>query len=211
MARAGIANASIQMDLMNEALRHVEILIDQLQDFVTPGDLSATGGDVLFNSKLLRAKIYLELKREGEAVAQLESLVEEVPGYFMSRFLLATEYSKRGQSARVMDVIEPIQARFPDDVSLNYLLATAESDQGKLAQSSELMQKHLGGKGQLEAVKQMELAGRTTELHPQFYREAARAYLRFQWDAAQPWSERALAIEPNSLDVLPGFAEFYDK
>lgn len=211
LAREGIANAAVEMDKMSEALQHFDVLVQQLQDFVPLGDLTILGGSQLFNAKLSRARIFLELKREREAIDQLQTLVHEVPENFMARYLLATEYSEQGQFDQVLQTIEPLHERFPEDVSLNYLLATAESAKGNMSRSSEYMQQYLTGQEQLDAVKKAVSTGQSKPLPPEFYKEAASVYLRYQWDAAQPWLERALAVEPHSPEVLSGLADFYQK
>ncbi|TWU34452.1 tetratricopeptide repeat protein [Novipirellula artificiosorum] len=210
-AISGLARTLNVLEQRSEAKLQYESVISRLGDFVDLGDLSAVGADMLLQARLEKAKIQLDMGETDPVITDLEQLVQEVPMNFATRFLLATEYAKQNKSGKIIEVIEPILPKFPDDISLNYLMATAESERGNLARSTELMDKYLNGRAQLDQLTRLEFEGRNQPPDPNLYTAIAQGYLRYKWDEAEPWLERALQLDPNSPVILAGIAEFYKK
>ncbi|WDQ17976.1 tetratricopeptide repeat protein [Rhodopirellula sp. P2] len=161
--------------------------------------------------RLLRCDALLQMQQSDQAIEGLLEVLELDQLNFPARHTLASQLAKRGEHARVIEVLTPLRDEFADDASINYLLASAYSEQGDPKRSEQHMQQYLDGRKRLD-----ELAMLTQSLSSESPDQAtllliANDYLKYQWDVAEPWIVRAIQNFPASREPYSAMATFQRK
>jgi tetratricopeptide (TPR) repeat protein len=161
--------------------------------------------------RLLRCDALLQMQRSDQAIEGLLEVLELDELNFPARHSLASQLAKRGEHARVIEVLTPLLDEFADDASINYLLASAYSEQGDTQRADQHMQQYLDGRKRLD-----ELVMLTQSLSHESPDQAklltiANDYLKYQWDVAEPWIVRAIQNAPASRAPYLAMAEFQRK
>lgn len=102
------------------------------------------------NLRLLRRNALLQMQRSDQAIEGLLAVLKLDECNFPERHSLASQFTKRGENARVIKVLTSLLDEFADDASINYLLASAYSEKGDTKRADRQMQQYLNGRMQLD-------------------------------------------------------------
>ncbi len=196
-ARHGLAKLMKYVGKYQEAVEQFDIEIANEPDNIT--------------LRLLRCDALLQMQRSDEAIEGLRDVLELDELNFPARHSLASQLAKRGEHAQVIEVLTPLMNRFADDASLNYLLASAYSEQGDAERADQHMQKHLDGRKRLDELAMITKSLSDGEPDRDALLMIARDYMKYQWDVAEPWIVRAIQNSPDTPDAFLVMADFQRK
>lgn len=204
-ARSNLGAAYVRLGRLADA-------IDQYQQALetAPGDAA-----IRFNLALA----YYKAAQIDDAVSELEKVVEAQPENRAARLLFGDVLLQQGEDQRVIDVLMPHAAAFPDDLAFGYVLGTALLHQdrrteaqmyldrifkaGESAESRLLMGTlFLQARNYLEAIEELK---RAVELNPQLPTARAR-YAQALMGAGNHEGavlelQRALRANPSDFDA----------
>ncbi|WP_161604777.1 tetratricopeptide repeat protein [Roseiconus nitratireducens] len=162
-------------------------------------------------AQVRKADCLLVLHRDQEAMREFEGALESHSNNFSVRYELASLLLKHDQADRALEVMKPLTAEFSDDVAINYLMAVAHQQLGNDEAAEPYLQKHLDGRQALNRLTEMKFRTEPGDRDFSFCKTVGLAYLRYQWDAAFPWLDQAVRINPMDPEVQQALGDFAHK
>jgi len=196
-ARRGLARLKLEAGKNDEAL--------------TLFDAAIASNSADIDSRLLRCSTLLALRRDEEAMKSLRAILDLDKFNFAARHSLASKLAEHGKPREVVAMIQPLMAEFPDDVSLNYLLASAFTELGEATKAEGFLEKHLEGRKQLDQLGRLKQQLKTNQSDGEGILKLALGYLMYRWDESEPWLVRAIAELPDSPAPFRAMASFQRK
>jgi len=193
----GLSRLKLESGKSEEALAFFDVLIK-----ADPNDI---------DSRLLRCGTLLGLRRDDEAITELREILLTDRFNFSARHALASKLAERGQHQDVIALIEPLMTDFPDDVSLNYLLASSYTEQGQTETADVHLQRHLEGRKQLDELERLERELKPDAADGEAYLRIANGYLNYKWDEAESWLVKSIIKMPDSPVPFLAMASFQRK
>lgn len=156
-------------------------------------------------------KLLLEIGKADESMEHFESVLEQQPRNFSARLEIASFDLEEQRPAKAIEGVMPIINEFPDDVALNYVLATGHSDLGNQSEAQVYLDRHLQARENLERLNLFERKLTTGNPTPTECKELGLGYLKYQWELADWWLQQAFAMNPLDLSVAEALLDVATK
>ncbi len=147
--------------------------------------------------RIALGKTLWKMHRKSEAADLLQPIVDQHPTVYPCGHRVALYHAEQRDFEKVIVTLQPMMRHFPDDASLNYLLAAAYQGAGKPVQARAAMKKFLVANENIDRVR----SSRYDVPFGDQYEEALRramAYRRYDWKQSLTWLNRAADSQPDN-------------
>ena len=162
------------------------------------------------DTMIAMSKLLWKLDRKSDAADVLRPIARASPSIYPAGQLAAQYDAQQGDHQNVIATIQPMMKTFPDDASLNYMLASAYRETGDLERSSEAMNRFFDANKNLDRLR----ASRFDVPLPQQYAELikrASLYRRYDWVQTLKWLNLATQSQPANPEPHLLLAKHYEE
>ena len=104
--------------------------------------------------QLALAEVFQQQEHHGDAIRQLDALIELMPGNYAATVMLAYSYIRKGEPEKAEQLLDPLLLKRPDDAPLWRLAADAYGKNGKLGEAHLARGEYLFLNGDEEGAKE---------------------------------------------------------
>ena len=146
--------------------------------------------------------------QETEAADMLVPITRQDASIYPAGRIVAQYYARQNDAENVISTVKPMMQHFPDDASLNYLLASAYNDLGKRAEATAAMNKYFVANEHIDRLKS---AGFDVPLEQQYAEVTRRAlkYRQYDWEQSLKWLDLATQSQPENPQPYEMLASYY--
>ena len=158
--------------------------------------------------RIALGKTLWKMHRKSEAAELLKPIADQQPSVYPGGRMVAQYYAEQKDSGNVIATLRPMMQTFPDDASLNYMLASAHHEAGNTIESMATMKKFLIANENIDRLLSSSFDVRPSEQYPEALRRAL-AYRRYDWKRSMEWLNRAAQIQPDNPEPHALLARHY--
>ena len=160
------------------------------------------------DTRIALGKTLWKMQRKSETVELLKPIADEHPTVYPCGRMVAQYYTEQNDSAKVIATLRPMLQNFPDDASLNYMLASACNEAGKNAESRAAMERFLIANEKIDRLRSDRFDVPLGEQYQEALRRAL-AYRRYDWKQSILWLNRAAQSQPDNPEPHELLARHY--
>lgn len=160
------------------------------------------------DTRIALAKTLWKMHRKSEAAELLKPIAEQQPTIYPSGRMVAQYYAEQQDFGNVIATLQPMMQTYPDDASLNYLLASAHHEAGNTSESKAAMEKFLVANERIDRLQSSSFDLPPSEQYTEAMRRAL-AYRQYDWKGSIQWLKRAAQIQPDNPEPHALLAQHY--
>lgn len=160
------------------------------------------------DTRIAWGKTLWKMHRKSEAAELLEPIVEQQPTVYPIGRLVAQYYAEQKDCENVIATLRPMMETYPDDATLNYMLASAHHEVGNKSESRAAMEKFLVANESIDRLRSSLFDVPPSEQYSEALRRAL-AFRRYDWKRSMEWLTRAAQIQPDSPEPHAFLARHY--
>ncbi len=160
------------------------------------------------DTRIALGKTLWKMHRKSDTVELLKPIADQHPTVYPCGRMVAQYYTEQNDSARVIATLRPMMQNFPDDASLNYMLASAYNKTGKTVESRAAIEKFLIANEQIDRLRSSRFDVPPGEQYKEALRRAL-AYRRYDWEQSIEWLNLAAQSQPDNPEPHALLARHY--
>ena len=160
------------------------------------------------DTRIALGKTLWKMHRKSETVELLKPIADQQPTVYPCGRMVAQYYTEQNDSAKVIATLRPMMQNFPDDASLNYMLASAYNEAGKTVESRAAMEKFLIANENIDRLRSSRFDVPPGEQYKEALRRAL-AYRRYDWEQSIKWLNLAAQSQPDNPEPHALLARHY--
>jgi tetratricopeptide (TPR) repeat protein len=160
------------------------------------------------DTRIALGKTLWKMQRKSETVELLKPIADQHPTVYPCGRMVAQYYTEQNDPAKVIATLRPMMQNFPDDASLNYMLASAYNEAGKRVESRAAMEKFLIANENIDRLRSSSFDAPLAEQYKEALRRAL-AYRRYDWEQSIKWLNLAAEGQPDNPEPHALLARHY--
>jgi tetratricopeptide (TPR) repeat protein len=147
--------------------------------------------------RIALGKTLRKMHRKSEMIELLKPITDQQPTVYPCGQMVAQYYAEQNDSANVIATLRPMMQTYPDDASLNYMLASAYHQSGMAVESRAAMEKFLIANENIDRLRSSGFDLPPGEQYQEVLRRAL-AYRQYDRKQAITWLNHAAQIQPDN-------------
>ena len=149
------------------------------------------------DTRISLARLLWRLDQKAEAVNVLLPVTRGSSAIYPAGQLVARYHAQRGEHENVIATIRPMMNSFPDDASLNYMLASAYRETADVVGSNAAMQKFFDANKNLDRLRASPFDVPLPQQYAELIRRAALCR-QYDWVQTSKWLNYATQSQPDN-------------
>tara|TARA_R110002049_G_scaffold285698_1_gene466664 strand:- start:32938 stop:34305 length:1368 start_codon:yes stop_codon:yes gene_type:complete len=149
------------------------------------------------DTRVAMGKLLWKLDQRNEAAELLKPIARSSPNIYPAGELVAQYHLMRNEPQQAISILQSMTQHFPDDASLNYMLASAHDQIDNIDESTAAMNQFFIANKELDQLRADRFDVPLEQQYAEVIRRASQ-YRRFDWVQSLKWLDLATQSQPDN-------------